>query len=324
MLKINFWENLKYMLLALPNWIGHNLHNMYGIYKVFFIMWLRPLPGGLIAIDHPLVTGVDPATGQSIWPKNLLFRSERKRPFNEEDLDILSKLMDYLAGMVRHSASTPNHPKGRPSRMPPAVNYIHATVHYNGASMLFDDCQDALAHFTDPDFRREVWRFFWREKRELTIIFRDRHIERKDFAIFSCYMKTQFPFFGNPNSNKGRIHWGTPSPYNAFNMITGWWITPTLKLRNSADHASLVRPPLNPQNYFQQAMAYNKGRTHYLWPEMFWCWFTDFRINIRGERGGVYFTDKRKLDQGFRYDPYNLISLRDRLIEKFFGGRKSL
>lgn len=310
-----FWENLKYMLIAPWNWIGHNVHNMYGIINVFYIMWLRPLPGGLIKDNHALATGIEPGTEETIWKKNLIFQSEKKREFSESDELVLERLMTYLARMVQASAGSEMAPQGKPSRMPPAVNFIHGTVQYNGASMMFDDCADALAHFTDPDFRREVWRFFWQEKRELTIIFRDKKIENHDFAVFSCYMKSQFPFFGNPNSNRGRIHWGTPSPYNAFNMITGWWIAPTRALRYG-NHDTLLRPAIPAGTYFNRAIAYNKGRSEYIWPEKFWCWFTDFRIKVRGQRGGVYFTDKRKLDAGFRYDPENLISLKDRLLEK--------
>ena len=69
-----------------------------------------------------------------------------------------------------------------------------------------------------------------------------------------------------------------------------------------------VRAPID-KNKYLQGKNYGTGRQEYLWPEKFWAAFTDDRIKARGDRGGVYFTDKRKLDNGFRYDPENLITL---------------
>jgi hypothetical protein len=314
-------RDIKHWLFAIPNWIGHNVHNTYGILNVFYLMWWKPMKGGLVKKDHPFVTGLIPETGESVWKKNIIFRSKRNKKIEatvvENDEVIVSSVLRYISKMVEVSSVTKQFPNGRPSRMPPAVNYIHGTVHYNGVTFVFNDSKDALAHFTDPDFRAEFWKFFWNEKREPTIVLRNRNEDRETFKTLSCFMKTSFPFFGNPNFNKGRIHWGTPSPYPVFNLICGWWINPTRKLRHKKNHHNILRPALVSEVYFQKE-TYIRGRENFLAPERFWTWFTDLRIDLRGNRGGVYFTDKRKLDSGFKYDPRELITLKSRMIEKLF------
>ncbi|WP_417335735.1 hypothetical protein [Halobacteriovorax marinus] len=314
-----FTRDLIYCLMAVPNWIGHNLHNTYGILKVFYIMWLRPLRGGLITNEHPYVTGKSPVDGELIWEKNIVYSSKRKREFSESDSLIVKRVMKFLSRMVENSSATINHPNGKKNRMPPAVNYIHGTVHYNGVSLIFDDFKDALEHFTDRRFYFDFLKMVMIEKREPTIIFRDRDYDPDEFAIFSCFMKTRFPFFGNPNGNKKRLHWGTPSPQPAFNLIIGWWITPTLRLRFKDKHDDILRPPVAKQKYLLRDDYGVLGRRKYLFPELLWSRFTYFRIRLRGDRGGMYFTDKRKIDNGFLYDPTNLITLKERLVEKFFG-----
>lgn len=300
------------------NWLGHNIHNSYGIAHVFDLTWLRPIGGGVISEDHPYVTGIDPLTGDKIWPKNIIFQSPRKREFVPTDEIIVEKVMSFLARMVKASASTEKFPKGKKDRMPPAVNYIHGTVHVNGVSLVFDDFKDALAHFTCPNFLKDFNKMIHTEKREPTIIFRDRDYDSEEFKVFSCFMKSKFPFFGNPNGNKKRLHWGTPAPFPVFNLITGYWISPTQSLRTEEGRKTCVRAPIN-KSLYMQGENYGTGRNEYLWPEKFWASFTDDRIKARGERGGVYFTDKRKLDNGFKYDPENLITLNERMKEKLFG-----
>ena len=311
-------RDLGYYLLAPFNWIGHNLHNTYGILQVFDLTWLRPIGGGAIKEDHPFVTGIDPLDGKTLWTKNIIFQSPRVREFSQTDEEIVIKVMGFLSRMVGASASSEKYPKGRKDRMPPAVNYIHGTVHANGVSLVFDDFKDALAHFTCKKFLKDFKKMIHTEKREPTIIFRDRDYDSEEFKVFSCFMKTQFPFFGNPNGNKKRMHWGTPAPYPVFNLITGYWISPTQSLRTVEGSQRVVRTAIDKTLYFKGA-SYGSGRTEYLWPEKFWASFTDNRIKARGDRGGVYFTDKRKLDNGFKYDPENLITLKERMGEKMFG-----
>jgi hypothetical protein len=303
--------------MALPNWIGHNLHNTYGIINVFDIMWLRPFKGGLLSSNHGFATGIDTSDGELIWTKNIVYKSPRKKVFKESDEEIVKKLMTFLARMVESSSSSETYPNGKKNRMPPAVNYIHGTVHYNGLSLIFDDFKDARKHFSDPKFYKDFLYMTMKEKREPTIIFRDKDYDPDEFAIFSCYMKTRFPFFGNPNGNKKRLHWGTPSPWPAFNLILGWWIEPTRKLRDKSNHESLLRPAVNQGQYMLRSDYGCRGVREYMVPEKAWAKFTYFRIKLRGKRGGMYFTDKRKIDNGFLYDPSNLITLKERLMEKF-------
>ena len=78
-----------YYLMALPNWIGHNIHNTFGIINVFDIMWLRPYKGGLLSSDHGFATGIDPTDGNYIWTKNVVFQSPRKSKFKETDEQIV-------------------------------------------------------------------------------------------------------------------------------------------------------------------------------------------------------------------------------------------
>jgi hypothetical protein len=307
----NRWlRDVLYCLLAPLNWIGHNIHNSYGIAHVFDLTWLRPVGGGLIPNDHPYATGIDPKDGESLWYKNMIYQSPRKKEFKQTDEEIVEKVMSFLSRMVSASASTELHPKGKKDRMPPAVNYIHGTVHANGVSLVFDDFKDALAHFTCPNFLKDFNKMIHTEKREPTIIFRDRNYDPEE--------KSKFPFFGNPNGNKKRLHWGTPAPYPVFNLITGYWIHATQALRTEEGRRTCVRPAIE-KNLYLQGANYGTGRNEYLWPEKFWASFTDNRIKARGDRGGVYFTDKRKLDNGFRYDPENLITLKERMNEKMFG-----
>ena len=318
---MNFIRKLVYYFMSVPNWIGHNIHNSYGIINVFDIMWFRPYKGGLLSSDHGFVTGNDPTDGKPIWTKNIVYQSTRKRHFNETDEILVKKIMKFLARMVESSASSELYPNGKKNRMPPAVNYIHGTVHFNGLSLIFDDFKDAREHFSDPKFYRDFLYMTMKEKREPTIVFRDKDYDPDEFAIFSCFMKTRFPFFGNPNGNKKRLHWGTPSPSPAFNLILGWWIKPTKKLRYKSNHDSLLRPAVS-QGIYMLAKDYgSRGKREYMLPEKIWAKITYFRIKLRGKRGGMYFSDKRKVDSGFLYDPNELITLKERLVEKVSGVR---
>lgn len=302
-------------LLATPYWVGHHVHNGWGILNVFDIAWLRPMPGGLLPDTHPFVTGIYPVTGNPIWKENLIYRSPRKREFSETDEQIVEKVMSFLKFMVHSSASSPKSPVGKPTRMPPAVNYIHGCVHYNGVSLVFDDFPDAVAHFTDPVFMREFKAMLAAERREPTLIFRDRDYDTDEFAVFSCFMKSIFPYFGNPNGNKGRIHWGTPSPYPAFNLITGNWIRDTRMLLTELGRSRVARPPVARKDYFRGG-PYTGGWAGFMLPEKLLSSYTGWRIGMRGEKKGIYFTDNRKLARGFRYDPVKLPTLQDRLKEK--------
>src|SRR3954449_601401 len=72
---------IAYYLSVPKNWFQLTLHNSWGILNVLDIIWLRPMPGGLIDEAHPFCTGLDSATGKSIWNSNVLFRSQRREPW---------------------------------------------------------------------------------------------------------------------------------------------------------------------------------------------------------------------------------------------------
>jgi hypothetical protein len=179
----------------------------------------------------------------------------------------------------------------------------------------FDDVPEAIAHFSDPAFKREVWRLLRSERRDLTVILRDSALDRRELSLFSCFMKSIFPFFGNPNGPTKRIHWGTPSPHPAYNLIAGRWIRDTRKLRTAAGRRSAARPPVERERYFR-AGGYGTGWSHFHAPERLLNRFTDWRIRIRGEQGGVYFVDARDLKAGRQFDPADLPSLWFRISQR--------
>src|SRR5213593_1563044 len=74
-------RRLLYYLLVPKTWLQLTAHNTWGILNVLDIIWLRPMPGGMIDEAHPFCTGIDPRTGQPIWPSNTLFRSPRRDPW---------------------------------------------------------------------------------------------------------------------------------------------------------------------------------------------------------------------------------------------------
>src|SRR5262245_42582330 len=98
---MNFWRQSKYYLSIPKTWLQLTCHNSWGILNVLDLIWLRPVPGGLIDENHPFCTGLDPATGQPIWRSNLLFRTEPKTPWPgklppDPDDQILAKTGDHL------------------------------------------------------------------------------------------------------------------------------------------------------------------------------------------------------------------------------------
>jgi hypothetical protein len=309
-------RRIRHYGMALPNWARHNLSNTWGILNVFDLVWLRPTPGGLLSDDHPFVTGISPATGKPVWDDNLVYAtpSQSETP----DSEILHSVMKFLANMVQRSSAAERHPIGVPSRMPPAINYIHGCVHYTGASMLLNDIPEAVAHVTDPRFVRELKRLVRVERREVTIIFRHRDYQPEQLALFSCLMKTVLPWFGNPNGNRARIHWGVPSPYPAFNLIGGNWIRDTRMLLREDGRRDVARAPISRGEWFR-AGPYSTGWSEFLLPERLLCAYTSWRVGIRGEQGGIYFVDALKLRRGWRFDPARLPTLRSRLKEKWLG-----
>jgi len=288
-------------------WLQLTAHNTWGILNVLDIIWLRPMPGGLIDEDHPFCTGLDPATGKTIWNSNLLFRTPRRKEWSgplapESDEDIIEKVGQHLRKQVLTAAAGAQHPTGRPSPMPPGILYLHGGVHYNGGWLLFNDFPEAIEHFSDPRFAADFRRFVKEQRREPVTLFRDRDYDREEFARFVCFMRTTFPWFSNSNGPKKFVLWGNPSPYPAVNTITGNWIRDCRLLKTKTGRSSVARPPIPRGVYFQRGPYHGDRRTT-LWPENLLARFTDKRIGWRGERENLYFVDKRKLKKGLRFGP---------------------
>ena len=59
-------SSLRYAVGLPLKWAYQMAHNAHGIVRVVDITKLRKMPAGLVGLDHPWVTGVNPATGRSI------------------------------------------------------------------------------------------------------------------------------------------------------------------------------------------------------------------------------------------------------------------
>jgi len=291
------------MLARLAYWLGmparllyQALHNGHGILRVFDILWLRPLPAGLVPLDHPWVTGRLPGTDETVWPRNVIYRTPRPEGLPERDLATDAMVLvangKFLAARVRQSAIVPEVPLGPRRRMPHGINYIHGASHYNSGLLIFNDLRECYRHITDPAFSREVHRFVRRENREVLFLFRSRAYDPKDFAYFSCCMRVIFPWFCNPNGPADPVLWGNHAPYPAANLITGRWVNDVYTLKRPGGADRVVRPPIPPGIYFQG--AYGTGRDHPLWPEKLLARLTHWRVRVRGNKGGMFFVDRRR------------------------------
>jgi hypothetical protein len=306
------WRRLSYYFSVPKTWLQLTAHNTWGILNVLDIIWLRPMPGGLIDENHPFCTGIDPATNQFIWASNILYRSKRCQLRSwaiepDADEEIVTKVGDHLRRQVLLAAATRDHPTGRPAPMPPGILYLHGGVHYNGGWLLFNDFKDAIEHFSDPRFASEFRRFVKEQRREPVTLFRDRDYDRQEFAHFVCFMRTIFPWFSNSNGPKKFVLWGNPSPYPAVNTITGNWIRDCRALKSDAGRQHVALPPISKARYFQDG-PYRGDRSDTLWPERLLAKLTDRRIRWRGEKENLYFVDKRKLKKGFRFGPEPILS----------------
>ncbi|MFA6237415.1 MAG: hypothetical protein WC635_08830 [Bacteriovorax sp.] len=300
-------------------WTRLTIHNTWGIINVFNIVWVRPMAGGLLKESHPMVTGVSPENGEFIWKQNIIFQSVRSLEFinTPGDEEIVCDVGNYMRKMVEASASSEEFPKGKPDRMPPAINYIHGCVHYNGGFLLFNDFKDAISHFTNVDFQNSFKRFVNEEGREPVTIFRNRNYNRMEYLEFVCFLRTIFPWFSNTNGNKKRIGWGNPAPYPSVNTITGYWMIDTYKIYSEEGRNSVCRPAIS-KRYFTEAV-YAGERITVKPEEKFLAKFTNKRVIARGEKGNMFFVDLRKLSSGYKFDPSKrLPNITDRLLEKCF------
>jgi hypothetical protein len=274
-------------------WARQALHNLWGIANVLDLTRWRPLARGLLPAGHPLITGLDPTSGAPIWPRNIVFATP-PRPGDDPDDAIVSTVGAHLAGLVARSL-----PDAPPSRMPPAILYLHAGVHHAGAWLVFSTFREAIAHYSDPRFAAELRRMVEIERREPITVFRDRDFDPDEFADFVAFLRCTFPWFSNSNGPGRRVLWGNPSPYPAVNTITGDWMATVRRIAaGRADEA--VRPPIAPGVYFQDG-PYRGPRDRARPVERALARFTKWRIGLRGARAGIFFVDKRRLDAGWRF-----------------------
>lgn len=283
--------------LGLPvRWAYQAVHNTHGIVRVLDITKLRPLPAGLVGLDHPWVTGLNPSTGKPIWHENVIYRTPREANANAlaDDDVVLTATGKFLAERVRQSTVTPELPIGPKRRMPHGINYIHGASHYNSGIVLFTDFSDGYQHITNPNFRRELHRFVQTEQREVLFLFRNREYRPRDYAYFSCCMRAVFPWFCNPNGPQDNVLWGNAAPFPAANLITGHWMQDVYALKQPGGTDRVIRPPIQSGAYFQDG-PYNDGRDGAVWPEKLLAWATHLRVRLRGAKGGMYFVDRRKV-----------------------------
>ena len=286
---------LAHWLRALPNWGRNIFRNGRDILRVIDILKLRPLPAGLVSLDHPWVTGISPETGRLIWPDNVIYRSPQDPGRDElaDDETVLLANGRFLAGRVRQSAELPELPIGPARRMPHCINYIHGSSHYNSGVILLNDLADGFRHVNDPQFRAEIRRFVRAERREVLFLFRTRTYDPREYAFLSCCMRSQFPWFCNPNGPGDRVLWGNAAPFPAANLITSHWADDVYALKSPGGADRVIRPPIRAGEYFPAA-AYGRGTSEPRLPEKLLAWGTYWRIKIRGQRGGMFFIDRRK------------------------------
>lgn len=288
------------------HWAKQVVHNSWGILQVLDLTQMRPLEAGLVGPEHPFCTGKNPDDGEFIWHRNVVFATERRQAWDapaklepHPDEQIIERVGRFMAKMVRRAATGPQQPDPKPSRMPPAINYLHGGVHYNGAWLLFNDFAEAIEHFSDPRFRAELRQMVDREDREPLLVFRKRNYDRKEYARFVCFLRSQFGWFSNSNGPRRRVLWGNPGPYATVNMITGRWIRDVRSLRKPDKYGPAPRAPIS-QTYFKDG-PYDGYRSRALPHERALAKLTRLRLKARGGKENLFFVDKRRLDDGWMY-----------------------
>jgi len=282
------------------NWVRSNIHSGYGSLRVALFMTSPRLRAGRLDGEHPWATGISPHTGEPVWPANVLYASPRKEAWSDPAPDaddvIVTRIGRFLVAMVRRSVATePEVPRGPKRRMPHAVNWIHGTVQFNGGFLIFNDFEDARFHFSDEAFIREVRRFAREERRELTLVMRERHHDPGEFAWMVGFLRARFPWWANPNGpSDKRVLWGTPSPYPAINLINGSWIEDMDRLRKGK-FDELVRPPIEQGRWFQG--EYRGDQPGYAFLERLHAWAEGLIVESLGFQGGMMFTNRKAIDK---------------------------
>jgi hypothetical protein len=292
-------DRFRYLILLTWNWTYSNVHLLLQTYYVLDFIYLHKLKAGKLAADHPWVTGISPQTGEYIWPKNIVYASSRKPLWNgsepEADSDIVIRIGKFLTAMIKRSTFTdPEIPQGPKRRMPHAVNLLHGPVHYNGGFLLFNDFQDGMFHLSDPAFIKEIKRFARNERRELTIILRERSYDPEEFAWFVAFVRSHLPWYANGNGpTKKRVLHGTPSPYPAVNPINGSWVRDVKNLVNGYAE-KLIKPPIEVK-YFRN--EYRGNQSEFTFLERFHAWAQSLIIQAKGFQGGLVFTKRKKIER---------------------------
>jgi|SRR5215212_3002638 len=290
-------DDVRETAVTLWHWVHSNVHNAYITMRVLDYMLVHRLGTGRLTADHPWATGMQPENGMPVWPDNILYASPRRRawtgPEPESDDTIVTKIGAFMAGMVsRSTIAEPGIPQGPKRRMPHAVNLLHGTILYNGAFLIFDDFLDGKYHLSDRRFVHEIHRFAREEKREITVVLRERQYDPTEYAWFVTFLRSRLPWYANPNGPTAkRVLWGTPSPYAAVNPINGSWVGDVWQL-TKPEGVPPVRPPVEKARWFQGEFRGNQP--HYSFLVRFHAWFSWCYIAVRRFQGGMLFT-KRKL-----------------------------
>lgn len=276
-------------------WSRQAVRNGHDILRVLDVLRWRPLGPGLVDVDHPWVTGLNPATGREIWPDNVIYRSPRSETADcAEDETVLYATGKFMAARVRQSAILPELPLGPKRRMPHAVNYMHGSSHYNSGLILLNDLADGFRHLSDFRFRRDLHDFVRRERREVLFLFRCRDYDPREYAYLSCCMRTYFHWFCNPNGPQAKVLWGNFAPFPAANLITGHWADDLYALKYPGGAADVIRPAIEPDRYLQRG-PYFGTRSAATWAEKLLAKGNDLRIRARGVKGGMFFIDRREI-----------------------------
>ena len=225
-------------------WAKGALYNAYNIARIVDASYIRPLAGGLIDADHPWCSGKPSAEEDVIWHKNVVFRTEADKSYPHSDEQIVDATGKFLCGMVKKSAASDRYPEGAPRvddhgtvvrRLPHAINYIHGSSHYNAGWMIFNNFEEAFHYFNNKEFRDEVRRFVEEEQREVSIVFRDKDYDPKEFGQLGCMLRTAFKWYSNTNGPVDSVHWGSKVPFATINMITGRFFQDLLAMKEGED-----------------------------------------------------------------------------------------
>lgn len=292
------WERISYPPRAVKNFIYSNVHMAKATFEVLDFMFIHQIKAGLLPRDHPWLTGIVPGTSQSVWSRNIVYASEKGTDWQiipDSDEVIVERIGRFLMAMVQRSNIVePEIPQSKARRMPHAVNYIHGSVHYNGGFLIFDNFRDAMRHFSDREFVKEFKRYARTQRRELTVVLRERHYDPTEYAWFIGFIRAHQPWYANGNGpSRKRVLHGTPSPYPAINPINGSWVK-DIRALYRGDLESLLAPPLDGPDYFKG--TYVGTQTHYTFLEKFLVWAQHLVVRAKGFQGGLVFTKRKQIE----------------------------